>query len=81
MLALLLLGASVFHKHMSSFMCFVFNIYLKFIIMYAFVPYMHLEKTQILCCLTNRARKMKERLGLTEVRKAANRMNFGEVSQ
>ena len=27
-----------------------------------------------------RARKMKERLGLSELRKAANRMNFGEVS-
>jgi hypothetical protein len=26
-----------------------------------------------------RARKMKERLGLTELRKQANRMNFGEV--
>lgn len=28
-----------------------------------------------------RARKMKERLGLTEVRKAANRMNFGEIEE
>ncbi len=27
-----------------------------------------------------RYRKMKERLGLTEMRKQANRMNFGEVS-
>lgn len=28
-----------------------------------------------------RARKMKERLGLTEMRKAANRMNFGEIEE
>ena len=27
-----------------------------------------------------RARKMKERLGITEMRKTANRMNFGDVS-
>lgn len=36
----------------------------------------------VCCCFcAHRYRKMKERLGMTDMRKAANRMNFGEVSK
>ena len=34
---------------------------------------------RVLLLFFDRARKMKERLGLSEMRKQANRMNFAEV--
>ena len=40
-----------------------------------------LAPSQLTPCPVPRYRKMKERLGLTEIRKQANRMSFGEIGR